>query len=76
MFLKKAALKKLMKQAYKHAGLTVGHHMKDMEGKFIGSFAWTAWFREGHMPKEIMAQGLVKIKIAMEKWIGIAINAH
>lgn len=59
MFFKQSVLKRLLKDAYKGAGLTVGHAAEsetgDPEGYYISSGWWIMWFTVGEMPKEAKA---------------------
>ena len=59
MFFKTSVLKRLFKDAYKGAGLTVGH-MTDPEdeevgGYYISSGWWVIWFNNRTFPKEAKA---------------------
>lgn len=60
MFFKQAVLKRMLKAAYKGAGLTVGHDAGneeggEPEGYYISSGWWIVWFLADTMPKEAKA---------------------
>lgn len=58
MFFKQTVLKRMLKAAYKGAGLTVGHMAESpeaSEGYYISSGWWVMWFSADEMPKEAKA---------------------
>lgn len=59
MFFKATVLKRMLKAAYKGAGLTVGHAAEsdtgEPEGYYISSGWWVMWFNAAAMPKEAKA---------------------
>ena len=62
MFFKTTVLKRMFKNAYKGAGLTVGHSEKVnehgeviAEGYYVGGMRWVIWLDAEHMPKEVKA---------------------
>lgn len=55
MFLKLADLKRLMKEAYKGIGLTVGALESDDEGIFIGGNNWAVWMLNDVIHKKALA---------------------
>lgn len=59
MFFKQTVLKRMLKAAYKGAGLTVGHDAGnedgENEGYYISSGWWIIWFLAETMPKEAKA---------------------
>lgn len=59
MFFKQPVLKRMLKSAYKGAGLTVGHAAESEsgipEGYYISSGWWVVWILAEKMPKEIKA---------------------
>lgn len=58
MFFKQTVLKRMLKAAYKGAGLTVGHMAEsetNPEGYYISSGWWVMWFNADEMPKEAKA---------------------
>ena len=59
MFFKTSVLKRLFKDAYKGAGLTVGHMTdpedEEVDGYYISSGWWVIWFNNRTFPKEAKA---------------------
>lgn len=59
MFFKTSVLKRLFKDAYKGAGLTVGHMTdpedEEVDGYYISSGWWVIWFNNWTFPKEAKA---------------------
>lgn len=60
MFFKATVLKRMLKAAYKGAGLTVGHSAEgadggEPEGLYLSSGWWVLWFRFDKVPKEAKA---------------------
>ena len=60
MFFKATVLKRMLKAAYKGAGLTVGHSAAgedggEPEGLYISSGWWVIWFVYDKIPKEAKA---------------------
>ncbi len=59
MFFKLSKLKKMLKDAHKGPGLTVGHMAESEtgipEGYYVSSGYWIMWFRADKMPKEAKA---------------------
>lgn len=59
MFFKATVLKRMLKAAYKGAGLTVGHAAEsdtgDPDGYYVSSGWWVIWFNADVMPKEAKA---------------------
>ena len=59
MFFKTSVLKRLFKDAYKGAGLTVGHMTdpedEEVDGYYISSGWWAIWFNNWTFPKEAKA---------------------
>lgn len=60
MFFKLNILKKLFKDAYKSAGLTIGHTAADegKEGYYMSSGWWVMWFDVKNIPKEVKAAAI------------------
>lgn len=59
MFFKTSVLKRVFKDAYKGAGLTVGHMTdpedEEVDGYYISSGWWVIWFNNWTFPKEAKA---------------------
>ena len=62
MFIKQSVLERLMKSAFKGAGLTVGHPVEVdehgeviKEGYYVAGMYWTFWVKADHITKEMKA---------------------